>query len=226
MARRSAPTSSSEPAAPPVITISASYGAGGSIVGPLLAERLGVPFVDRAIPTTVSTRLDVPLDQALASEGVPHGILSRLISGFAATVQIIPGAPLPPEAFAPSDPSFHAETEQVLLDYAAGGAIILGRAAAVVLREVPHALHVRLDGPHQRRVAQAMRLQKIDRKTAEHELRAADLSREAYVRHWYQVDPRDPRLYHVVLDSTTFGLGTCADIITLASAARSGSAAG
>ena len=33
-----------------VVTISAAYGAGGSEIGPLVAEELGVPFVDRAIP--------------------------------------------------------------------------------------------------------------------------------------------------------------------------------
>jgi len=33
-----------------VVTISASFGAGGSIVGPALAERLGLPLIDRAIP--------------------------------------------------------------------------------------------------------------------------------------------------------------------------------
>src|SRR5690349_21256314 len=48
-----------------VVTISATYGAGGSVVGPAVAERLGVPFVDRAIPTAVAGRLAISLDEAL-----------------------------------------------------------------------------------------------------------------------------------------------------------------
>src|SRR4051794_18104952 len=32
-----------------VVTVSASYGAGGSVVGPGVAERLGVPFYDRLL---------------------------------------------------------------------------------------------------------------------------------------------------------------------------------
>ena len=32
-----------------VVTISAGYGAGGAAVGPMLAERLGLPFADRLI---------------------------------------------------------------------------------------------------------------------------------------------------------------------------------
>src|SRR5271168_5264000 len=33
----------------PVVTISATYGAGGSVVGPLLAKLLGLPFCDRPV---------------------------------------------------------------------------------------------------------------------------------------------------------------------------------
>ena len=46
----------------PVVTISASYGAGGSWVGPQVAERLGCRFVDRAIPVQVAERLAVPVE--------------------------------------------------------------------------------------------------------------------------------------------------------------------
>ena len=47
-----------------VVTVSASYGAGGSEVGPAVAAALGLPFVDRAVPASVARKLDVPLDQA------------------------------------------------------------------------------------------------------------------------------------------------------------------
>ena len=40
-----------------LIALSAAYGAGGSIIGPALADRLGVPFLDRAIPLAVADRL-------------------------------------------------------------------------------------------------------------------------------------------------------------------------
>ena len=65
-----------------------------------------------------------------------------------------------------------------------------------------------------------MRRRGIDRATAEHELRAADLSREAYVRHWYDVEPRDPSLYHLVIDSTAIDLEGCVELMALASKRR------
>jgi cytidylate kinase len=51
-------------------------------------------------------------------------------------------------------------------------------------------------------------------------MRNADLSREAYVRHWYHADPRDPSLYHLVIDSTSLTLDACVELIALASASR------
>ena len=51
-----------------VVTISATYGAGGSVVGPAVAERLGVPFVDRAIPTRVADDLGISVEHALTRD--------------------------------------------------------------------------------------------------------------------------------------------------------------
>jgi cytidylate kinase len=210
---------STERVPPLVITISASYGAGGSEVGPLLAERLHVPFVDRAIPAAVSDRLSVSLEEALAREEPPHGSLSRLISDLAPATLAVYGGQVAPELIQ-NDETFRVATERVLHDFATTGAIILGRGAAIVLREVPHVMHVRLDGPQERRILQAMRLLQIDRRTAEVQLRNADLSREAYVRHWYNTDPRDPGPYHLMIDSTSITLAACIDVIALASASR------
>jgi hypothetical protein len=59
-----------------------------------------------------------------------------------------------------------------------------------------------------------MRLGDVDRQTAEQALRASDLSRETYVRHWYRFDPGDPGLYHLVIDSIS--PDTCVELIALA----------
>lgn len=74
-----------------LIALSASYGAGGSRVGPGLAEQFGVPFLDRAIPMAVAERLDVRFDDAVANdENVAPSWLERMLSSF---VAIDTGAP-------------------------------------------------------------------------------------------------------------------------------------
>src|SRR5919197_3193088 len=133
-----------------LIALSASYGAGGSVVGPKLAERLGVPFVDRAIPTKVAEELDVPLSQALEHDENVGSVLDRMLKHFAP----LSGAYASGRATeALLGPDLYKEaTEGVICELArAGEGVILGRACAIVLRERPGVLRVRLDGQPERR---------------------------------------------------------------------------
>jgi cytidylate kinase-like protein len=202
-----------------VVTLSASYGAGGSHVGPRLADRLGVAFIDRVIPTTVAERLAVPLDDALAHDDAVRSAFERMLMRFAPAAQAFSGAATPPEVL--DERSFLRATEAVIRERCAeSSGVILGRAAAVVLRDRPGALHVRLDGPPERRLAQAMELEGSDRETAERRMRETDRAREAYVQQFYGCDARDAGLYHLVLDSTALSLDACIELIALATAAR------
>ncbi len=46
------------------VTISAGYGAGGSIVAPEVARQLGLPLLDRAISSRVAAQLEVSVTEA------------------------------------------------------------------------------------------------------------------------------------------------------------------
>jgi cytidylate kinase len=191
-----------------LITLSASYGTGGSRIGPDLAAALEVPFLDRAIPTAVAEHLAVSQNEALAHDESPGGLLARIRSSLA----------LSPEH---DEDYFRLETERVLREQTAtGNAVVLGRAAAVVLRDDQRALHVRLDGPVDKRIAHAMAHENIDMQEAKRRLEANDKAREGYVRHFYGVDAADPRLYHLVIDSTAIPANGCIELITVAARAR------
>jgi cytidylate kinase len=209
-----------------LITLSAPYGAGGSQVGPEVARRLGVPFVDRAIPTAVAERLSVPLDEAVERDESAGGALTRMTVWLGQVGQAFgaPGA-IPIESVEEED--YRRATEQVLREHASAyeGAVILGRAGAIVLREQPDALHVRLDGPVEARIRQGMAVEGIDRATAERHIEETDKARRAYVHHFYRCDPREASLYHLVIDSTTIPLDACAEIIVAAARSREGAAA-
>jgi cytidylate kinase len=200
-----------------VVTVSASYGAGGSQIAPRLAERLDLPLLDRAIPTAVAERLAVPLGDAEAHDEAVRSVLERLLLRFAPAAQTFAGASPAPEIV--DERSYLRCTEDVIRERAAHGAVILGRAGAVVLRDEPDALHVRLDGPRERRLAQAMALNGIDRETAERVMRETDRARETYVQQFYGVDAHTSELYHLMIDSTKIGLDACVELIAAAAAA-------
>jgi cytidylate kinase len=86
----------------------------------------------------------------------------------------------------------------------------------VVLREHPQALRVRLDGPVERRVRQAMRIQNVDEETARQTVRRLDRAHAAYLKQFYGVDVDDPTLYHLRIDSTAMPLEACVELIVVA----------
>jgi cytidylate kinase len=204
-----------------VVTISATYGAGGALIGPAVAERLGVPFVDRAIPREVADELGVPVDHVLCRDDQARGWLGRLLAAAAPMSAEWTIDPDHARTALLSDTDILRCTEGVIRKACRDGGVILGRAGAIVLRDHPTAFHVRLDGDPQRRVRQAM----VHLGVPEHEAREGllrnDKARVAYVRQFYNgADPAHPQHYHLVLDSTRIPLETCTDLIV--SAVRAG----
>lgn len=201
-----------------LVTISASYGAGGSWVAPAVADALGVPFVDRAIPVQVARELGVSIEESLARDDrAETGWVARWLDA-AARVAAAGSAPIPAEDGALlSDDAFVVRAGEAIRQLTAdSGGVVLGRAAAVVLAEQPGALHVRLHGPPERRRQQAMALRHVDETTAGREMADTDRARAAYVKRFYHRDPEDPRLYHLICDSTAVPLTTVVDLVTLA----------
>jgi cytidylate kinase len=190
-----------------LITLAASYGAGGSRIAPAVAERLGLPLLDRARP--VLARELGELDVAPDPEAGPPRVCA------AAALGLCWGTPagITLDALLPDDDE-RRTTERAVLDRAeTGQGVILGRAATVLLRDDPRVLHVRLDGPPDRRVARAADLEGITPEEARRRLELTDRARYAYIDALYGVDPSAPGLYQLILDATAMSLEACVDLI-------------
>lgn len=202
-----------------VVTISAAYGAAGAEVAPAVAARLGMSFHDRAIPVKVAARMGVTLAEAEANDETIVRGLWRLVTSLATMPDPVGG--VTPSAQAPDERSYREQTERILLEIADGdGGVVLGRAAAMVLGERADALHVRLDGPPEGRLAAAVARSGRDREAVRREMETIDRGRESYVRHFYRCDPRSARHYHLVIDSTALPLKTVEELIVTAARAR------
>ncbi len=202
-----------------IVTISASYGAGGPEVGPAVAERLGLDFHDRAIPVRVAGRLGVSTDDAEANdERVVRG-LWRVVASLGAMPDPVGG--VLPVIGEPDERAYREQTERVLREIADGaGGVVLGRAGAMVLRERRDALHVRLDGPPEARLRAAVERYGRPEEELRREMRGNDRTREAYVRHYYRCDPAAPQHYHLVVDGTALPLPAVVDLVVTAARAR------
>jgi Cytidylate kinase-like family len=201
-----------------VVTVSASYGAGGPDIAPAVAERLGLPFHDRAIPVEVAGRLGVPVAEAQANDETIARGLWRLVTSLGSMPDPVGG--VLPTSSLPDERAYRDQTERVLEEILAGpGGVVLGRAAAMVLRKRADVLHVRLDGPAERRLAAAVAQLGRPEQEVRRELDAADAARMAYVRHFYRCDPTDARHYHLVVDSTALPRQTVVDLVVTAAQA-------
>ena len=115
-----------------VLTLSATYGAGGSVVGPKLAERLQLPFYDR-LTHGPETRSSESIQERLTEEErsqAPPGRLAVSLSHLSGALGIpVPGA---------GDLDPNAELRQKVAESVwrvaeMDGGLILGRGAAAVL---------------------------------------------------------------------------------------------
>jgi cytidylate kinase len=201
----------------PVVTLAAFYGAGGTVVGPRVAERLGVPFLDRGILTAVAKRLRVPEETAAEYEEPPQSGVGRFLESLG-RVGISDATPM--DNLEQEERRYRAETEEFIASCAATGGVILGRGGQVVLRDRPGVLHVFLGGPPEARIRQAMEIEGVDRKTAERRQQANDRARVEYVSRNYGATGLDPDLYHLRIDSTALDLDTVVDLIVAASESR------
>jgi Cytidylate kinase-like family len=204
----------------PGVTISAGYGAGGSIIAPEVAGQLGVPLLDRAISSRVAAQLRVSVQEA---EGA---VIRRSGPGrFLAVLAPLAGGVLgagtdcaPPDVLPPPDDAafFRGQAETIMRNALVTGAVILGRAGGAAFRDEPGVLRVRLFGPEEARIAQAARIEDVDVVTARQRLPEVDRARAQYVRRLYGCDIDDPELYHLQIDSTALPVDVSVGLIVAA----------
>lgn len=195
----------------PVVTLFESYGSGADQIGRRVAEQLGLPYREQAFS---SSQLD-PAAPA-PEEG---SILARVFSALgqtgygASTMGDVEGSGS--EAQRRED-DLVRETTRIVQEYAAEGGVIVGRNGAVILKDHPAALHVRLDGPVEQRISRAAAETNISRTQAVQRQEQEDRLRAEMSQRLYEWDPRGLDHYDMVLNTGQLDLDMAAAIIVQA----------
>ena len=202
----------------PVITVSATYGAAGSVVAPRVATDLGLSFVDRLISSDMSEQASARSQEGLVAGEEEQTPTGWFLAYFARVASV--GMVLGPDPGFDEEEDIRRRSEEALKGIRAGqGAVLLGRAGAVALADRPRCFHVRLDGPAEKRIAWAAGYEQLDREVAARRQSETDRARATFVKRLYRADPADPALYHLVVDSTAFGVDGTTELITAAASA-------
>ena len=94
-----------------------------------------------------------------------------------------------------------------------GRCILIGRGSAVLTRDLPGGIHVRLVAPVEWRV-RTLKLHPHPNVPAEREaVLRMDLERESFIRKYLGADVNDPTLYHLVLNNARLSIGRQAELI-------------
>lgn len=183
----------------------------------MVADRLGLPLLDRAISVAVATQLNVTVAEAEA--GSPNrSFIERLLSFMSPLANDTLGSPdldgsTPTPTLNDEGAAFRDEAERIMRDAFERGAVVLGRAGAAAFRDRPDILRVRLFGAEAARIANGASHLGVDRATARRQLKEVDSARDQYVRRLYRISVDDPAVFTMQLDSTALSPEACAEII-------------
>ena len=208
----------------PVITISRQFGAAGVPVARVLAERLDLEFLDRAIVAQVAVRSGIPeTELEMYDERLPS-FWQRVA---AALTTSSPEVAMPAAAYAEqlshltSHDRLVAITRSVIEEAAErGNVVIVGRGAAFVLGRRPGTLHVQLHGSVDARIRYLMsRVEEIpgeeipDEKSLRALIASVDSARAGYVRSLFNADWLDARHYDLSLDTGRLGVDKTVELV-------------
>jgi cytidylate kinase len=186
------------------VTVAAEHGTGSDVIAPRVAEALGVPFLDRALPPSLA-----------ADESDRQ---SRLVGRLARTSTMLASEPVERIDF--DEGRIRAELAEFLVRASTEGGVVLGRGGVFVLANAPNALHVLLGGARDGRVARVAEREGIDPDEANRRVRVQDRARKEYMRRVFGMDPDDRTLYHLVVDTVALGIDASVELVLAASRAR------
>tara|TARA_B110000196_G_C21118732_1_gene651965 strand:+ start:394 stop:1038 length:645 start_codon:yes stop_codon:yes gene_type:complete len=205
----------------------------------MVAEQLGINFVDRMIFTEASRIVGTPVGTLIAKEQRVNRFRDRL-GRFVQTVlersamSGVSGEPyfgrgienLPPETYMDltgegggvvqklDDKTFIEATTKVVKDiHAKGDAVIIGRGANQILADAPNTLHVGLIAPMSVRVETLMARENFEREEAEIHVEELEQAREDFAQKFWKVHPNEAKHYHMMLNMGRMSPKIAAEVI-------------
>jgi cytidylate kinase len=192
-----------------VVTLFESYGSGAGYVSEKVAQALGVPLHAQAFS---SEELEAAMERRES-----EGVLTRVFGAMGGPYATYAGLEGPGVALAQRDNyELVMQNTRFVNEAAREGGVIVGRNGAFILADWPGALHVRLDGPLQQRIARAAQESGIDTERAAKRQKREDQIRADMSITLYGWDPRETTRYDLVVNTGTMDLDTCVDIIVQA----------
>jgi cytidylate kinase len=227
-----------------VITFSGTLGSGAREIAQLVAQRLGLDYVDREILARTAQSLGVSVAAVEQRDERPATLGERVASmlgNFLERSAVAGGDPaLGPESLAvllsrtyseavgerPSGPAElderrYVQTITSIIEALAegGNVVLVGRGSPVILRDRPGSLHVLTMAPLEMRVQRIAMREEITVGEARRRVQESDRGRAAFHRKFFKVEADDPSLFDLVICTGRLSYEAGADLTVAAAGA-------
>lgn len=201
----------------PLVTISRAAGSRGSAIAELLVQRLaGESSVPRSLPWTLFDQN--LLQQVIREHRLPAKTAEYFPEDKPDEIRHMIGELL---GLHPSSVTTLRKIAETIRGIAkAGNAVIVGRGANLITRDIARAVHVRFVGSASARVRHFARRAGLSEELAAAEVVRIDRARKRYVRSAFKRDVEDPGLYDLVVNTDRFTDEQAATLIVDALRAR------
>ncbi|MFZ2957493.1 MAG: cytidylate kinase-like family protein [Candidatus Ozemobacteraceae bacterium] len=210
----------------PIITVSREIGAGGTYISLKLAEALSCTCVDKEIIHEIGKKMGKNQEELTDFDQDTYSRISVFFQEALASIakggrvfHTFGMGPLDWEGVDlfhpyPIGDYEHDEYIDVLKGVVTelaqkGNVVLLGRGCQRILKDAPHAFHLRIVADHADRLARIMDEQKLDTAKAEALITQRDQSARSFLLDFFDVDWADPHLYHLTLNTSKVSPDDC-----------------
>lgn len=197
-----------------VVCISRETGAEGEAVGRLVAERLGLQYVDEEVIARAAERGGIAHDE-LAETEQPKSRIRRVIELLteAGTAAGVPGTE-PISIRSEREDSYRSLIRDVIEEIAAdGNAVIVAHAASMALAGAEGILRVLVTASPEERVRRLVESGDAGNVDATRLVRESDAARADYIRRFYEIDQESPAHYDLVVNTDVLSPQQAAEIV-------------
>lgn len=193
-----------------IITIERQYGSGGSIIGKLVAEKLGINYYNRKILELTAEKCGIsPENLESAEESVPTSFLYSLLLSSNSARPLEENLPLSDKVFLMESRIINEIAEQEK------SFVLVGRCGSYILEE-KGCFSVYIYAPQEARIKRAVEEYDIKPNKAEAIMKKADKRRETFFNVNTGKSWQDKDIYSLCLNSSELGDELCAEIIVKA----------
>ncbi|MEW5722827.1 MAG: cytidylate kinase-like family protein [Thermodesulfobacteriota bacterium] len=184
-----------------VVTITRQYGAGGHLVGELVAARLGYQLIDKKILHLVARQANVAVKSVEETERLAGDGLMKLISELVSTSSLTRHIPGIATEF--DEDRYRLFLERTIREIASRDrVVIIGRGSQYILKDHPKTIRIYLVAREEDRIRNIMERYAASRNKAETIARQEENKRLSFLKEFGETHPESWSLYHLVINTS------------------------